>query len=363
MKILLITTAAVLLLGSCQFPETTESKPAILKNLPMNQPSQWLKLVKHQVTDYQGTGQTAMTFLLPENWTVDDSLYWLNTDATMPVRYAATYTSPDQLMKMETYPDYRFIYTKGPMGAQGAEPPGSVLKGLEQIIMALRKGAGYQITEKKLIPDMDPPANMTGGVRGQVHKERGMIKFEFEKDGQLMEQEIFGVYQTITSTSQGVVYLETIGWNLSDLFSIMAPKGKLQECQKVALTVRASFKMTLEFFNRVMQVYQLMQDQYYNEIAAAGQISRIISATNDQMLEGIDAQYKAANASADRINQQFSDYLRGVDRYRDGTSEIVLPSGYNEAWQNSKGEYLLSNTVGFDPSVSLGDDWKKLHRE
>ena len=85
------------------------------------------------VTDYQGTGKTTMTYLLPEGWTVNDSLYWQNTDAIVPVRYAATYTSANEGLKIEIYPDLRLIYNRDPMGEHGVPPPGSIINGLKKI--------------------------------------------------------------------------------------------------------------------------------------------------------------------------------------------------------------------------------------
>lgn len=163
--------------------------------------------------------------------------------------------------------------------------------------------------------------------------------------------------------SQGVVYSKTVGWGLTDLFSVSAQKGKLDDCKKVSLTARCSFRVTKTFFNWFVQVVQLLQNQYYQPIYQAGQISKIISATNGQMLANIDAQYQNAQKSNDKLNQNFSDYMRGVDNYSDGSgSTVQLPSGYQNAWINDKGEYPLSNTPGFDPSVYYKENWKLLQR-
>ena len=93
------------------------------------------------------------------------------------------------------------------------------------------------------------------------------------------------------------------------------------------------------------------------------QISKIISQTNDQMIANIDASYKQSQQAADHINNQFSDYMRGVDRYSDGDTQIQLPSGYENAWVNDKGEYLLSNTQSYDPNIELNGNWKSLQKK
>ena len=53
---------------------------------------------------------------------------------------------------------------------------------------------------------------------------------------------------------------------------------------------------------------------------------------------------------------------QGVERYSDGQSQVSLPSGYSGAWVNDKGEYLLSNTQGFDPNTQMNGAWKALQK-
>jgi hypothetical protein len=54
--------------------------------------------------------------------------------------------------------------------------------------------------------------------------------------------------------------------------------------------------------------------------------------------------------------------MRGVETYRNpATGETVeLSNLYGNAWVNNRGEYLLSDQAGFDPSVTFKEDWKPL---
>jgi hypothetical protein len=80
------------------------------------------------------------------------------------------------------------------------------------------------------------------------------------------------------------------------------------------------------------------------------------------MIANIDATYKQTQAAADQSNNQFSDYMRGVDRYDNGGDEVQLPSGYSNAWVNDKGEYLLSSSPGYNPSADFYGNWKELRK-
>ena len=53
-------------------------------------------------------------------------------------------------------------------------------------------------------------------------------------------------------------------------------------------------------------------------------------------------------------------YIRGVDRYDDGGSEVQLPSGYGNAWVNDKGEYILSASPGYNPADDFYGNWRQL---
>ena len=41
---------------------------------------------------------------------------------------------------------------------------------------------------------------------------------------------------------------------------------------------------------------------------------------------------------------------------------MELSAGYRQAWSNGNGEYILSDDVNFDPSVSLHENWTQLNR-
>jgi hypothetical protein len=267
------------------------------------------------------------------------------------------------LFEINTYPDYRQVWYRGPTGAQGQAPPESIIEGLKMVIQQFRNGRSFRITDQKIIPGFDQSGGQSG-MASQTHVEKGMVKIEYEKDGAQYEEEFYGSYTVNRVTSQGVVSLETIGWSLSDLFACSAPKGKVDDCKKIALTARNSSKTTLPFYNRLMQVVQLLQNQYYQQIYQAGQISKIISETNDQVSKIITDSYWDAQKTYERTNTQFSDVVRGVDRYNDGNgSQLQLPSGYSQAWMNDRGEYILSNTQGYDPNTNMDGSWKELQRD
>jgi hypothetical protein len=112
-----------------------------------------------------------------------------------------------------------------------------------------------------------------------------------------------------------------------------------------------------EQFNRQLQAG-------YDQIAAAGRLSRQISANNDAMLASIDARLQAARSSsgggagARSANDKFDDYIRGVTTTDDpyyGTSQHSSNENYH--WTDGYGSYRSSNDASYNPGQSESGNW------
>jgi hypothetical protein len=42
---------------------------------------------------------------------------------------------------------------------------------------------------------------------------------------------------------------------------------------------------------------------------------------------------------------------------------VELPSGYNHAWSNNNGEYIVSDNPNFNPNVGSNLDWQPLEHK
>lgn len=318
-----------------------------------------LKLVKHQVMDNEGTGMVASTYLLPEDWTVQDKLFWEYRDPTVPIRFQSLMQNADGTMRIQIYPDVRASWYTGPAGTNGYRPPSDIITGMKDLIKTERKGKNINYVSQKILSDAD---NHNPSARQK--SQSAVLNIEYDDNGQTYEEEFYGrldISDMITPTVYGNT--EAIIWGAGGLVSFRAPKGKLEESRKIAQTVSSSARLTKPFYNKLAQVLKILSDQTYAQIYQAGQISRIISQTNDQMIANIDASYRQSQQSAERANAQFSDYIRGVDHYSDAGSDVQLPSGYDNAWVNDRGEYILTNTAGYDPGRDYDGHWKQLQRQ
>ncbi|MBK8954041.1 MAG: hypothetical protein IPM34_00595 [Saprospiraceae bacterium] len=323
----------------------------------------YLKLKTHQVIDRDGSGMVALTGLIPESWSAKDQLYWEYNDATLPIRYKGKFISPSGDMAIEIYPDARSSFSSGPMGTSGYPPPQDAVSGLKDFVQQNRGRFPYQILDAKMISRSGPVDQYVQGTAFRTHSQSAYVRIGYIENQKEMEEEFYGVLEVTNSQSQGVVTLNSIFWSATGLYSCKAPKGKLDKCRQIALTLKSSAKLTLPFYNKFTQVVQLLSDQAYQRIYAAGQISRIISQTNDQISKSISDSYWQTQKTYERTNQQFSDALRGVDRYHDGSAAVQLPSGYSNAWVNDRGEYLLGESSSFDPNQLGIGNWRSLERK
>jgi hypothetical protein len=70
-------------------------------------------------------------------------------------------------------------------------------------------------------------------------------------------------------------------------------------------------------------------------------------------------------ASRDRIATAWSETMRGVETFVDfaGGGTVELQSGFDNAWSNGAGEYVLSDQPGFNPNTVFTDqNWTRMER-
>jgi hypothetical protein len=74
--------------------------------------------------------------------------------------------------------------------------------------------------------------------------------------------------------------------------------------------------------------------------------------------------YNQRQDTLDRLSTQFSQTIRGVDEYRDPFEGqgVELPGGYDHAWSNALGEYILTDDPSFDPKIGSNLNWEVMER-
>lgn len=86
---------------------------------------------------------------------------------------------------------------------------------------------------------------------------------------------------------------------------------------------------------------------------------------SDQVSEEKMQQFKERGDVYDKVSQKFSDNTLGIDRYFNPheEKEVELPSGYNHAWCNNNGEYIMSDDPNFNPNEGSNLHWESMKRK
>jgi hypothetical protein len=333
------------------------------------------------------------TLNVPEGWQVSSRMSWDFSSANYPARMHVRAQSPDGRIWLELLPYdvvywLRPVYQPIPLGqrAYGAvyAPNATIEQAMEHLVVrpARAKLPGFAITGRRPV-DARRMAAAFGSP--ELHGEAMAMRVRYTLNGRPAEEDFYGLYMATRTIPydgpQG--HSEEYHRPLVLAHSVGATDGLLPSVYPLLGTSVSSFRADPEFLRHRDAVSQQITAQYnaalrrgYDSIAAAGQLSRQISANNDAMLassrqrraaqQQADTQRRAAaaaNSEAMNSNDQFSQYIRGTTRMSDpywGTSD--RDSNYSHHWTDGQGNYRASNDPSFDPNVGAGSgpNWQRM---
>jgi hypothetical protein len=121
-------------------------------------------------------------------------------------------------------------------------------------------------------------------------------------------------------------------------------------------------KLNQSWVAKVVNVKEMLAQQYIKGIKAVGQMGQMIAQAGSQMREDQQQAWEARQQVNDKIAQNFSDNIRGVERYNDTRAgkEVELPSGYGNAWANDLGEYIVTDSPSYNPNTESNQHWEQL---
>ncbi len=328
-------------------------------------------------TDREGIGTEAFRMLIPADWKFAGGIVWALDNPGTPARAAFTVADPAGEARFEVFPSQPFFWSNNqmllsmfPIGSRyfGNEvrPPLGPVEALKEIVLPrFRAGVILKIAKEETLPDL---ARAVGAGKPQAElptsAQGGKVRIEYIRDGKPMEEEIFAVVESVSfpiQTMYGPAL--NINWRVDYIFSFAAPQGKLESLNPVFQTMIRSFRIDPRWLSKYSQLVEYLIQAQIKQIRNVGELSRIISRTSDEISEMSMQAYRERQAVNDRIAENFSRHIRGVDAYRDPDGETVeLPGGYRRAWTNSLGEYILSEEQDYDPNPGSSQNWREITR-
>jgi hypothetical protein len=339
---------------------------------------------KQMVVEDATLMQPAFTMLIPSDWKGEGAIMW-RQHPFIPATGAFVATKPGSAEQIVLYPHVPFVdgirqsaaetaAIAGPEAmrfAAGNFPEGGKYMGNEvRIVMTPAKYVeeivvkrfrkdikSYRVIKVENMPDWAKSSALAAqAVPGlPVKSAAARVRLEYQLDGRTIHEDFFVLLS-------GVEMLKCLYWSAESASSVRAEAGQLDKLEPIHQTVVRSMKIDERWFSRFMQVSQLLQDGVRQQQKQLMEINQIVKDTNDHISKTISDSYWARQKVQDKMHQQFSNIINGVDQYAlpDGKSTVTLPSGYNHAWVNGAGEYVLSNNGNYNPNQRLNGTWTEV---
>ncbi len=328
-----------------------------------------LRLVPHEVFD-PGIGVRAFTLLIPKGWKREGGILWQHQWANLatgqmivrdPASAAALEVFPVVPACWDTSGTLMFAPGQNYLGSVVAQPPSDATEYVRAYFVPYLRPQkrGLKITASKPLPKVAETVAQgiqESGVQKQVSAAR--VRLEYEEAGRAIAED---VYVTLV-ISRSALMPAMIQWSLEHQYSFRAEKERLDALEPLLQAMISSVRGDVAWYAGYAQVVQMSRQGQLQAIRDAGELSRQISRNNDAMIRSLRSSYEERQRSQDRIHQRFSEAVRGVQTYENAfdAQPVQLPSGYDDVWVNVRGEYLLSNTGGFDPNVGDTVEWRRM---
>jgi hypothetical protein len=317
------------------------------------------------VRDPQLNNMEALRLLVPADWRVEGGIVWRHDRAILATAVLRIFNPKGSeelnLLPIEQFaqsnPGYGFGIGSNYLGSE-LQPAMDPQQFVSRIVMPRYRrqvGAATPIGGGEL-PAVAQAAQ-TPGMSSQTRA--GRFRFSYNLAGSPMEED---VYCVLSYTS--VPAVQTVYWSAAQLYSIRAERGQLDQKTKLMQAIASSTRINLQWYNAYLQVFEMWKANVMQSIQNAGHLSRYVAGISNQISAMNRQAWEQQQASYDRISRRFSEYVRGVDTYRNPVTNqpIQLPGGYGRAWTNALGEYIVSDSASYNPNIGSSTNWQPLQR-
>jgi hypothetical protein len=318
---------------------------------------------------------------MPVDWVFSGGIIWMLDNPGMPGTAAIKLSNPKGTEEFELFPNQAFWWTTNqqmlyinPVGSKyfGCEvrPQMDAMQALHQVVLPRFRGnvGNLKIITEQTVPELTQLIKSTQKSQGGIipNADASKVRIEYTDNGRPMEEEIYAAVESYAFPIQswgGINY--NTNWTVDYIFSFKAEKGKLDAAAKIFQTIIYSFKVNPNWYNKYVQLVEYLIRQQIQQIHSVGELSRMLSQTSDQIREENMQSYYEREAIHDKISDNFSQYIRGVDEYYDPNlgHAVELPSGYDNAWSNPLGEYIISDNPNYNPNVGSNLNWQPLEKK
>ncbi len=340
-----------------------------------------IKMKMYRYIDNEGFGEEAFSFLVPIDWKVWGGINWSIENPGMPAVVKLKVSNPKVLQEFEIFPNQAFFWTNNqlvlatfPIGSKyyGAEvhPIMTASDAITKVVLPRFRNNATGLTLSKIeqVPELakviyNAHANQPG-VQYNIDTAKTHINYTLNNIA--IEEELYAVVEAFTfqfQSMQGII--SNTLWTVDYIFSFKAEKGKLNQAAKTLQMIAYSFKLNTRWYYKYVKLIEYLAQQEIKRIHSIGQISKMISKTYNEISDMQMESYYKEQAIRDKIAENWSDYIRGVDRYYNPLEgkEVELPAGYNSVWTNNSGEYILTDSTLYNPNEESNKNWVLIEKQ
>jgi hypothetical protein len=317
-------------------------------------------------------------WLMPKGWKVVGGVVWRH-NRVLYATYNLRIYNPDGLEQLRGIPaEVRSTPTQP--GQQGIDFEGVEYSPLIQnpadyitqiaIPQHCRDLPQYKVVGYEPLPKLAAKAEQLGKQDAQngvaVSAVAGRLRVAYQLDGKDVEEDFYCsllFYDFRAQWRQLGLANGPIKFAPNDLYSIRAEKGRVDEITPVLHATIGTMHEDIQMFALRTQIDQIRARGAAERAEVRRQGWEKIRRTQLEITDIITQGYKERVASQERIQRQHVDAIRGIDRYVDPSdpqTEVQLPTGYEKAWSNGLGEYILSNDLFFDPNQNSSQTWEQM---
>lgn len=324
------------------------------------------------------SGLEAFSILVPQGWQVSGGVTWVTARPAAPAQIGLQITNPNGLEAFEAFPTLYFTWTNNPL-VQMTMPAGSLYFGYE-VRKPLAAGETmrqfvlprYRRIQDLAIVDEGPATELlqvvthnqaNPGQAGQYSTDSARVRLQYTNNQQPMGEEMSGVAEYTRISIPGIFgNAENIYWSMGYLTSFRSNREQLESYADLYRAIFASIQINPAWTAVVQQVIQGLTSNTIRSINQIGALSRQISRNSNEISDMNMRGWQERSAAYDRISENFSQTIRGVDPYYDPNTgqNVELPSGYTQAWSTPLGEYILSDDPNFNPNIGSNQTWTPL---
>jgi hypothetical protein len=317
------------------------------------------------------------SMLVPKGWKVDGTVTW-SADPALPAQSRFQFYNPAGPEKLNFFPTRAWFWTNNRLFLT-TNPPGTVRLGTRvaspvdlhyaftELVLpgAGRNKNGVRIVREEKVPELAKLARGEATPGVAAYADAGKMRVTYQENGTPMEEEFYAaVSQFIINmpASPGNQGYFLNYWYIDYVFSFRDRMGALNAHSKLFQTMLYSLKFNPQWVAKFVNVKEMLTQQYIRGINATGRMGQMIAQAGSRMREDQQRSWEARQAANDRIVQNFSDNIRGVERYTDPRAgkEVELPAGYGNAWANDLGEYIVSESQSYNPNLNSTQHWERL---